>query len=555
MGIVKFQSVPYSFSASKAIDIQRVDGKLPFSLTELTDVDTSSLENNQVLSWNGTNWVNKSVSGGGGAVSLNELTDVTILTPEANSALLWNGSNWSNSTLNLDILADVNSSSVAENEFLKFDGTNWTNSSISSNNISDFNISGQVAGQALVWDGTNWTNQAVTGSSVWTEDANSIFYNNSTKNVGIGTDAPTQTFQVNLTGDKGVLFTGEKVLNSNIGVIPAGSNLMFFPGAGIFRAGTVDGSQWSTPNVGEYSAAFGYNTTASKAYTFVAGRANSATASSATAFGHNNSAMGSASFVAGVGNKAIGINSLVVGVNNNSDNNIDGDNSFVTGENNNGYSSGSVTFGKNNKNLANNSLVFGEESSTGVNCIGGIAAGFNCSSNANYSVAFGLNNFAEAYASLVIGRYNKFSGNSLSWVDSDPIFVIGNGTSNSDRKNAFVVLKNGDVFGNGVYTISPDPGKSQKVNNYLNILKIDANFTKNKNKIKYSLDVNKVKKYFPELITDFNNGKAINYIEFIPLMLETVKDQQSTIENLQNENQELKDRLSDIEKRLSALEN
>ncbi|MFL0354735.1 tail fiber domain-containing protein [Xanthomarina sp. GH4-25] len=63
----------------------------------------------------------------------------------------------------------------------------------------------------------------------------------------------------------------------------------------------------------------------------------------------------------------------------------------------------------------------------------------------NYSTAMGYNTTATAYASTVIGRYNTGSGNATSWIATDPLFIIGNGTSNSNKSNAFTVLKNGHI--------------------------------------------------------------------------------------------------------------
>jgi hypothetical protein len=46
---------------------------------------------------------------------------------------------------------------------------------------------------------------------------------------------------------------------------------------------------------------------------------------------------------------------------------------------------------------------------------------------------------------MAVGRYNVGGGNATSWIDTDPIFEIGNGTGISTRSNAITVLKNGNV--------------------------------------------------------------------------------------------------------------
>lgn len=67
----------------------------------------------------------------------------------------------------------------------------------------------------------------------------------------------------------------------------------------------------------------------------------------------------------------------------------------------------------------------------------------NTSSGA-LSTTFGLGNVNASYAALVAGRYASMgSPTAGSWVSSDPLFVLGNGTGSGAKANAFSVLKNG----------------------------------------------------------------------------------------------------------------
>lgn len=59
------------------------------------------------------------------------------------------------------------------------------------------------------------------------------------------------------------------------------------------------------------------------------------------------------------------------------------------------------------------------------------------------SIAMGYNTKARAYGSLVIGRFNDTTGTTNTWYWWEPAFVIGNGTSNTDRSNAMTVYKSG----------------------------------------------------------------------------------------------------------------
>jgi len=79
--------------------------------------------------------------------------------------------------------------------------------------------------------------------------------------------------------------------------------------------------------------------------------------------------------------------------------------------------------------------------------------GSNTTANARYSFVAGLNTYTSSYASFVIGRYNSGGGNPTTWLDTDPLFEIGNGSDGSNRNNALTVLKNGNV---GIGTSEPD---------------------------------------------------------------------------------------------------
>jgi len=60
---------------------------------------------------------------------------------------------------------------------------------------------------------------------------------------------------------------------------------------------------------------------------------------------------------------------------------------------------------------------------------------------------FGYQTTASSYCSFAVGRFNYISASDslTTWVETDPLFMIGNGTDNINRKNAFTVLKNGNT--------------------------------------------------------------------------------------------------------------
>lgn len=72
----------------------------------------------------------------------------------------------------------------------------------------------------------------------------------------------------------------------------------------------------------------------------------------------------------------------------------------------------------------------------------------------SYTTAYGANTSAQSYFSFVLGTYNVGGGSKTTWVATDPIFEIGNGTS-STPSDAMVVYKNGNAILQGVLQVAP----------------------------------------------------------------------------------------------------
>jgi hypothetical protein len=96
-----------------------------------------------------------------------------------------------------------------------------------------------------------------------------------------------------------------------------------------------------------------------------------------------------------------------------------------------GGATGDYSFaaGLNNTSGGKASAVFGTENSTS-----GIG-----------SAAFGEGNSADAHSSFAIGRFNIGGGSPTSWIETDPIFEIGNGINSSSLSNVLTILKNGTI--------------------------------------------------------------------------------------------------------------
>jgi len=220
---------------------------------------------------------------------------------------------------------------------------------------------------------------------------NSVLYNDGT-NVGIGTTAPNSKFEVGAPGvttDYDVNFYGFYDTNPDT---PVDARFFWDASKGAFRVGSNgEGTAWNDANVGNYSIGLGYGNTASGPYSTALGLNTTASGPNSTALGSDTTASGSYSTALGFISAASGDGSIAMGW-------------------------------------------------------GPIASG-------RYSVALGANTTAQAYMSTVLGTYNVVSGTTNSWVATDPLFVIGNGSGSAARSNALTVLKNGNV---GIGTTAPN---------------------------------------------------------------------------------------------------
>ncbi len=91
---------------------------------------------------------------------------------------------------------------------------------------------------------------------------------------------------------------------------------------------------------------------------------------------------------------------------------------------------------------------------SGTKATAGISTAFGRSTSAegNYSTSIGDQTIAKSLSSLAIGSFNVGFGDRANWIQTDPIFEIGIGTSTNNRLNALTVLKNGSV---GIGTANP----------------------------------------------------------------------------------------------------
>ncbi len=86
-----------------------------------------------------------------------------------------------------------------------------------------------------------------------------------------------------------------------------------------------------------------------------------------------------------------------------------------------------------------------------------IAIGSENSVSGFYAVGIGRGTQSTSYGQHTIGLFSEFvNGSNAAHIATDPLFLIGNGTDDSTRSNALVMLKNGNTTLNGQLTIDGD---------------------------------------------------------------------------------------------------
>ena len=173
--------------------------------------------------------------------------------------------------------------------------------------------------------------------------------------------------------------------------------------------------------------------------------------------------------------------------------------------------------------------------------------GYYSAAEGSGSTAFGNNTISEEFSSFVIGNYNTLSSN----VALDPVlysqyynaqnraFVIGNGTANESRSDAFVVKFNGDATLAGNLSVNSDAKLKSNIislgSTLAKVLMLDGKSYSMKNDpqnlVKIGLVAQNIEQVFPELVSESNGIKSVNYQGLIPVLINAVKEQDEIIKH------------------------
>ena len=172
------------------------------------------------------------------------------------------------------------------------------------------------------------------------------------------------------------------------------------------------------------------------------------------------------------------------------------------------------------------------------------------------SFALGNNALADGYNTTAIGTANTVDVNAdpVNWSLNNRAFVIGNGyydinTQTLNRSDALTVLFDGTTTIAGDLTINSDARLKANIislgSTLTKLLQIDGkSYTMKKDenkKQKIGVLAQDIEKVFPELVSESNGIKSVNYQGLIPVLINALKEQDGKIK--------------EQEKRLFILEN
>jgi len=175
------------------------------------------------------------------------------------------------------------------------------------------------------------------------------------------------------------------------------------------------------------------------------------------------------------------------------------------------------------------------------------------------SAAMGVNSEAQAFASLGLGRFNVIAGNATTWVATDPVLVVGNGTSDGFRSNALTLLKNGNLTIAGTLTENSDRRLKHNITPLTDALgtlarlqPVRYRFREGTNRPDgqhLGLIAQEVEAVYPELVQEGADGYlSVSYGKLTAVLVQALNEQQAEIEALQ-------DRLARLEAALFEGEN
>jgi hypothetical protein len=298
-----------------------------------------------------------------------------------------------------------------------------------------------------------------------TDNTPGFYFYNGTTFEKVGGAATASFFKVSTANNNHIIYNDAAnygknfIVNADSVNHNGGSNrkLFFLPSkSGAFRGGWIYNNNWNIDSIGETSFSFGTNTKAKGQNSIAMGNATEAIGSDAIALGSFSKANGNSSvaigdnvisnansaIAIGQSNNASSLGAVALGISNNATANY----ATAIGAGNTASSSGSIAIGQSNTASGSGSVAIGY--SNKASRIYATALGNSTSALGVASTATGEGSIAKSYGEFVAGYNNDTLISTVPNViqsDTNRIFTVGNGTSSTARKTAFVVQQNGNV--------------------------------------------------------------------------------------------------------------
>lgn len=393
------------------------------SIEDLNDVDAMTPNTDEVLTWDGDSWTNQAVpasdnywtatgdsiaNNNAGSVEIQNTAEITGLSftqqsiedPTMGTILQRNGtsSRYSKITVSGDMGLQLESmDDTSSTSYGNFGGGSaviqaWDSGSAHVTTIQAEPLRITLSGTTEITD-KNMTNRG----RIYLDESGNLMFSDEVKSPISLTDLSSGGSSIWEKSGTVIRTTGEVVQStddfvfgspqlSDTGNANNDSRFFFDKSEGTFRAGSVDSTQWDAASTGNYSAAFGYNTTGSGDYSFCAGD-------------RNTSSGGQTVVIGGYLNTAAAQYSAIIGGTSNATT-AGASYSAVVG----GYShsiGSSATHGI---------AAGGDDNTVSASCAGTFAGNLNTASG-NYSIALGgSGNTASGIRSTVFGQNMTVSG-------------------------------------------------------------------------------------------------------------------------------------------------
>ena len=201
--------------------------------------------------------------------------------------------------------------------------------------------------------------------------------------------------------------------------------------------------------------------------------------------------------------------------------------SFSIGNDNLSQGTGAFSIGENNISTGNYS----------------IALGLFSESIGNASFAIGNNAYADGFNTIAIGTANTIDENASAdaWSINNRLLVVGNGKYNEEtetieRSDAFTIMFNGDATLAGNLSVNSDAKLKSNIvslgSTLAKVLMLDGKSYSMKNDPENSVQIlvaQNIEQSFPELVSESNGIKSVNYQGLIPVLINAVKEQDEII--------------------------